>query len=155
METDSRNPHKNKVHRILAHSYTIYFIFLLLGVCLDLIFNLKIFNNYITAPFGILFLIIGTTLVFWAQKTSRNLKKENVTKETFYRGPYRFTRIPTNFGLLFLVLGFGVVVNAFFVVLFAFASFILTKFVFLDQQEKILCEKYGTPYLEYKKSVKF
>jgi protein-S-isoprenylcysteine O-methyltransferase Ste14 len=155
METENQNPHKNKVHKILAHSYSIYFLFFLIGVCLNLIFNFKVFNNSFMAPIGILFLISGTLLIFWAQKTSRNLKKDNVSKETFCHGPYYFTRTPTNFGLFFLVLGFGLIINAFFVTLFAFISFVIAKFTFLNKEEKILALKYGTPYLEYKKMVKF
>lgn len=155
METENKYLHKNKVHKILAHSYSVYLIFLLIGVCLDVFFSFKIFDNSFVAYIGVLFLMLGAVLIFWAQKTSRNFKKNIINKEMFYHGPYRFTRTPTNFGLFFLMLGFGLVVNAFFIVLFAFICFILGKFVFLDKQEKILEEKYGAPYIEYKKLVKF
>lgn len=47
------------------------------------------------------------------------------------------------------------IVNAFFIIVFSFISFLITKFTFLSKEEKILAEKYGAPYLEYKKSVKF
>jgi protein-S-isoprenylcysteine O-methyltransferase Ste14 len=147
--------YKNKVHKILVHSYSVYFFLLLLGICLDIIFSLKIFNDSVAVPVGVLLLMLGTILIFWSQKTSRNLKKEEISKETFSQGPYRFTRTPTNFGLFFLVFGFGVILNAFFVVLTTFISFLIAKFVFLKKQEIILAEKYGVPYLEYKKSVKF
>jgi protein-S-isoprenylcysteine O-methyltransferase Ste14 len=53
------------------------------------------------------------------------------------------------------VLGFGLVINAFFVIVSAFISFVIAKFLFIEKQEKVLAEKYGAPYLEYKKSVKF
>ena len=155
MENSEPNSHKNKVHQILARSYSVHFLFFLMGVCLDLIFNFKVFNSSFMVPFGILFLMFGTFLILWAQKTSRNLQKENISLETFYRGPYRFTRTPTNFGLFFLLLGFGMIINAFFVILTTFISFIIGKFIFLNKQEKILALKYGAPYLEYKKLVKF
>ena len=104
---------------------------------------------------GFIFLIFGTFLVFWAQKTSRHLNIENITKETFCHGPYRYTRSPTHWGLFLLMLGFGMIANAFFIVLFSIISFLITKLVFLKKEEKVLAAKYGTPYLEYKKSVKF
>lgn len=156
METQEQtNPHKNKVHKILAHSYSAYLFFFLVGIWLDLVYGLKVFNNSFVAPVGYAFIILGTLLVFWAQKTSRNLNKENISKETFLKGPYRHTRMPTNFGLFFLTLGCGMIMNALFVIVLAPISFIVAKFVFIKKQERILAEKYGAPYLEYKKSVKF
>lgn len=144
-----------RVHQVLAHSYATHLILFLVGAILDLIFSFKFFYGFWVAPLGIFFLILGTLLIFWAQKTSRNLNKSNISKETFLHGPYRYTRVPTNFGLFFLVLGFGLIINAFFVILSAFVSFLLSKFIFLAKQEEILALKYGDPYLEYKKMVKF
>ncbi|MFA5778036.1 MAG: hypothetical protein WC870_00890 [Candidatus Paceibacterota bacterium] len=156
MENHSKTDiQKQSVHKVLAHSYSVYLILFLTGVFLDLIFNFKIFNIFFIVPMGIFFLAFGTGLIIWAQYTSLNLKVESVTKETFCKGPYCYTRTPTNFGLFFLMLGFGMIINAFFIILFAFISLVITKFIFLNKQEKILEEKYGTPYQEYKKSVKF
>ena len=146
---------KQSVHKILAYSYSMYFILFLVGVVLDLILKIKIFTSPIVVPIGAIFLIFGSILILWAQHTSKNLKVENITKETFCHGPYCYTRTPTNFGLFFLILGFGIIANAFFVILFTLISFIIAKFVFLDKEEKVLAAKYGTPYLEYKKLVKF
>ena len=152
---DKTHLQKQSVHKILAHSYSMYFILFLVGVSLDMFFKLQIFTSPVMAPTGAVLLILGSILILWAQYTSHNLKVENVTKETFCRGPYCYTRTPTNFGLFFLMLGFGMIANAFFVILFTLVSFIIAKFVFLDKEEKVLAAKYGTPYLEYKKSVKF
>ena len=148
-------PRQYRVHKILAHSYSMYLILFLVGVSLDLIFKFKIFTHFIWAYIGITLLIIGTVFVFWAQKTSRNLDIKNLTKEAFNKGPYRHTRGPTHLGLFFLVLGFGIIANAFFVILTTVISFVIGKFFFLEKQENVLAEKYGTPYIEYKKSVKF
>ncbi len=146
---------KHNVHHILAHSYVFYFGAFLVGLVLDFIFPIKILEKNITIYSGIIFLFLATFLIFWAQKTSRNLDKNNLKKETFCKGPYRYTRTPTSWGLFFLILGFGIMVNAFFIILFTVISFIVTKFVFLRKQEEILAQKYGEPYLEYKRSVKF
>jgi len=154
-QSEKENPHKNKVHRILAHSYLFYFISFLFGLLLDFIFPLKIFGNYAISSIGTIFLIFGTFLILWAQKSSLDLKKENINKETFNHGPYRYTRSPTHFGLFLLMLGFGIIADALFVVIFSIISFIVTKFTFIKKEEKILAEKYGAPYLEYKKSVRF
>jgi protein-S-isoprenylcysteine O-methyltransferase Ste14 len=141
-------------HVVLAYSYSVYFVLFLVGVFLDLIFNIKIFNFSLMVPVGIALILLATLLIFWAQRTSRNLEKETLTKESFCKGPYRFTRSPTHWGLFFLMLGFGIIINAIFIIISTFISFILTKFIFLKREETILEKKYGTPYLEYKQSVK-
>ena len=152
---DSENPHKNKVHKTLAQSYVVYFLFFLLGVFLDLVFQVKIFTDSVMVFLGTLLLAFGTFLIFWAQRTSRNLHKDEMSKESFSRGPYRYTRSPTHFGLFVLILGFGIITNAVFVVLGTLLAFLITKFSFLDKHEKILEAKYGEHYKEYKKIVKF
>ncbi|MFA6520094.1 MAG: methyltransferase [Candidatus Paceibacterota bacterium] len=154
METANQTNKKPSVHKILAHSYATYFLFVLVGVSLDLIFSLKFFGTPALVSLGVLFLIAGTFLIVWAQKTSRSLKKEIISKETFIHGPYRYTRSPTHWGLFLLVFGFGVVSNAFFVVLSSVIAFIVTKLIFLNKEEEILSDKYGEPYLDYKKSVR-
>ncbi|MCM2338958.1 MAG: hypothetical protein NDI62_00670 [Burkholderiales bacterium] len=150
-----KNIHKNKVHKVLAHSYLSFFLLFLVGMFLDFIFPLKIFNGSNLMFIGVVLLICGTFLIFWAQRSSLKLQKENMTKDVFYRGPYRYTRSPTHYGLFFLMLGFGFTANALFMVLFSVFSFFITKFVFIKKQEKILEEKYGSPYIEYKKLVRF
>ncbi|KKP85651.1 hypothetical protein A3B84_00500 [Candidatus Nomurabacteria bacterium RIFCSPHIGHO2_02_FULL_35_13] len=152
---EKENPHKNKVHKVLAHSYLFYFILFLFGLLLDFIFPFKIFEDYSMSLIGAVFLIFGTFLVFWAQKSSHRLQKENISREMFCRGPYRYTRSPTHLGLFLLMLGFGIIANALFIIIFSIISFVITKFVFIKKEEKILAEKYGAPYLEYKESVKF
>ncbi len=146
--------HKNKVHWILAHSYTFYFILFLASVFLDFIFRIKIFISPVMVPTGVILLVFASFLILWAQKTSRNLDVKNVSKETFCKGPYCYARSPTHWGLFFLMLGFGIITNAVFVFLFTLISFLITRFTFLDKQEAALAEKYGAPYLEYKRSVK-
>ena len=173
-ETKNKNHHEPRelnVHKVLAHSYTVYFILFLTGVYLDLVFSTrggflsdlwrgsiagKIFTNPIMVSVGVALIIFASILIFWAQKTGRELRKvKEVKTEHFCRGPYCYSRIPTQWGLFFLILGFGIIANAFFVVLFTVISFFIFKFVFLGKHDRILIEKYGTAYLDYKKSVKF
>ena len=154
-QNETQNPHKNKVHKILAHSYLFYFFSFLVGLILDFIFSFKVFSDPIVSWLGIAFLIFGTYLILWSQRCSLKLKKENITKYTFYCGPYRCTRSPTHLGLFMLILGFGLLSNGFFVVLFSIIAFFITKFVFIRKEEEILEMKYGTPYTEYKELTKF
>jgi protein-S-isoprenylcysteine O-methyltransferase Ste14 len=132
-----------------------YLALLLAGISLDLVFKLKIFSNLVTFPVGIALLLFGTFLILWAEHAGHTLDRENISKEAFCRGPYCYTRSPTHWGLFFLMLGFGVIINAFFVVLSTLVSFVIAKFVFQSREEKMLEKKYGIHYLEYKKLVKF
>lgn len=156
MENQATHPHKNKVHHVLVHSYSVYFVLFLVGVFLDLIFDYEIFGDSITVPIGFFFLILATIIILWAQKTGRDLKKvKEIKTEHFCRGPYCYTRIPTQWGLFFLMFGFGVITNSFFVIISTIISFLISKFVFMSKHDRILVEKYGATYLEYKKLVKF
>ena len=151
---DQTNSPKPSIHKLLAHSYVVFLGVFLLGVCLDILFKIKVFNGSSVGPLGYVFLVIGTALVLWAQKSTRSIKKETITRETFSHGPYKYTRNPTHWGLFLLTLGFGMVINAFFVIIFSFITFLLTKAIFISKEEKLLADKYGAPYLEYKNSVR-
>ena len=150
-----KSPHSGVVHRILAHSYSLYFILFLIGFLLDILYPIKIFESNVIKYFGFLLLLFASYLIFWAQKTSRNLNKENLTMDSFRRGPYYFTRSPTHLGIFLLIIGFGMVANTIFVIFFSVVAFFVTKLVFLKEQEMLLEERYGEPYREYKKIVRF
>jgi protein-S-isoprenylcysteine O-methyltransferase Ste14 len=151
--------HKNKhhkVHNFLAYSYFVYLFVLILGVLLDMLLPVKVFHESIMFSAGIVLIIFSSILIVWAQKSSVDLlEKENVSKEHFCRGPYCYTRTPTHYGLFFAVVGFGFIINSFFVILLTVASFLFTKITFVKKQELELEKKFGEAYREYKKIVKF
>ena len=147
---------EHTVHHVLAHSYVLYFLLFLIGVWLDLTFKFKIFSDNIMLPVGLFFLVVSTALIFWAQKTGRDLRKfKEVKTEHFCRGPYCYSRIPTQWGLFFLILGFGIITSSFFIILFTIISFLISKSVFMGRHDRLLIEKYGDAYREYKKLVRF
>jgi protein-S-isoprenylcysteine O-methyltransferase Ste14 len=149
------NTKKQSVHHVLAHSYVVHFTAFLVGVVLDLVFKLKVFNDSVMLYVGFVLMILATGLILWAQRTSSKLDIVNLSKDTFHKGPYKYTRGPTHLGLFLLLLSFGIIANAFFVIFCTIAAFFITRYVFLTKQEKMLIEKYGTHYLEYKDKVKF
>ncbi len=148
-----------KVHRILAHSYFAYLSLFLVGVVLDIFFPIKIFKEKHADPIGFFLLFIGTVLILWAQYSSHKHREHrrdpsNVPAGAFHKGPYKYTRMPTHFGLFAIMFGFGFVINATFIITTTLISFLLTKFIFLNKEEKILSQKYGEKYTQYKKDVK-
>ena len=150
---------KPNVHAILAHSYSFYFLSLIVGVILDFIYPVQVSHTEFWQILGSVLVILGSLLVFWAQNTSRNLKVDEKEHDKavsqFKKGPYRFVRGPTHYGLGFLILGFGLMSNMPFIVLTTVISFFITKMIFLKREENLLAQKYGAPYLEYKKAVRF
>jgi protein-S-isoprenylcysteine O-methyltransferase Ste14 len=154
MSGDQKTSFNDNVHHVLAHSYASYFISFLLGLFFHFLFPLKIYDHSIIEKIGLAVLVIATALIVWAQTTSRHLDHQNISKESFCRGPYCYTRMPTHWGLLFLMLGFALMINSFFVALFTLVFFVFTKVIFINKQEALLIQKYGDSYLEYKKSVK-
>ncbi len=146
--------YKDKVHIILAHSYSVYYVLLLVGVLFDVLFPVKIITFPIVKVIGLVLMVFASGIVYWAQRTSRNMKVEVVTKSTFMHGPYQFTRTPTHWALFFLMLGFGLITNAIFILVATLVSFVISKFFFLRREERLLAKKYGAPYLEYVKTVR-
>jgi protein-S-isoprenylcysteine O-methyltransferase Ste14 len=128
---------------------------LFLGLFFSFIFPIKVFDNLILNFSGFLFLFLFSYLILWAQLSSRKFKKENVTKESFMQGPYRFTRNPTTLGLFFSLISFGIIINSIFVILFSLISFLISVLFFFKKEEQLLEKKYGQAYLEYKNKVKF
>jgi protein-S-isoprenylcysteine O-methyltransferase Ste14 len=145
----------SRVHKVLANAYLTYFLALFLGLILSAIFPARIFTDSCLLNWSAVLLILSTALIFWAQKSTRKFNKENVTKNSFKKGPYKYTMHPTSLGLFLSMFSFGVIINSIFVILFAFVSFLLSRLIFIKKEEDILIKKYGHAYLEYKKDVKF
>jgi len=148
---------KGMVHFILLHSYFIFFFAVILGAFLDPLINKKIFSDSIYQNIGFLMLIVGSILIYWAQKTSSNYKQKinkDDSRSYFEFGPYRYLRSPTHFGLFIVTLGFSLIINSLFGVVLTLVAYIITKLFFLKKEEKLLEIKYGQVYIDYKKKVK-
>ncbi|MEK7572702.1 MAG: hypothetical protein AAB493_02520 [Patescibacteria group bacterium] len=146
---------KGRLHRILSSSYLFYFVLFFIGISFDLMFPTHFFENTYTASLGFVFIVFASFLILWVKSNSKKLKKGILTKEDFMQGPYKYTSIPNHWGIFILMLGFGIMINAVFMIILTIVSFLFTLPVFLKMQENILAEKYGVPYLEYRKTVKF
>jgi protein-S-isoprenylcysteine O-methyltransferase Ste14 len=155
--TEQKNPnlHKNKEHKALAYSYVLFFLFFLAGVFLNTIFPSEIFKSFaLASDIGFTIVVLASLLIFWAQKSNAKLDKEHLSKETFCKGPYRYIKHPTQFGLFMLIFGFSIMINALYLTIFAALYAIIAKITFFKEQDLILEAKYGEPYKEYEKSVK-
>ena len=145
------------VHFILVNSYLVFLFAIVLGVIADTFFKEKIFSDNIYQYVGFSMLFISSIIIYWAQSTSGNYQKRISKKDgrsEFEFGPYRFLRSPTHFGLFIMTLGFSLIINSLFSVVFIIIAYFITKLFFLRKEEKLLENKYGEVYREYKKKVK-
>jgi len=144
------------VHFVLSHSYMIFFGAIILGAIFHTIFNIRIFSGLVFPYIGAVMIVLGSALIYWAQSTSGCVQKEkgdNRTEADFERGPYKYSRNPTHIGLSMMTLGLGLILNSLFTILFLIIASIITKSVFLKEEEKLLEKKYGQAYCDYKKKV--
>ncbi len=145
------------VHLVLSHSYTVFLLAVILGVIFDILIPTSYFGNYIFQYVGVTLIVLGSLLIYWAQKTTNCTKKEELEKgiviRDFARGPYKYSRNPTHIGLTVMALGFGFTINSVFSVAFVIVAFLITKVVFIKKEEAILEKRYGEDYCNYKKKV--
>jgi protein-S-isoprenylcysteine O-methyltransferase Ste14 len=143
------------VHFILSHSYIVFLIAVVLGAVLHIAFPVELFTGRVYPYLGFAMIIAGSGLIYWAQATSSASQKdmEKTGKRNFERGPYKYSRNPTHIGLTVMTLGLAFLLNSFFVAIFLIIASIITKFIFLRQEEDLLAKRYGQEYLDYKKKV--
>lgn len=159
-ETANKEINKNRkgaIHLILVHSYSVFLIAIILGVFFDTLLKEKIFSSNIYQWVGFFMLIFSSLIIFWAQKTSMDYKKninKRENKSHFESGPYQYLRSPTHFGLFIMTLGFGLIINSLFTIVFTIIGYTISKLFFLKKEEILLENKYGQVYSDYKKKVK-
>lgn len=160
LSPEQKNTSGRLVHEFLAHSYFIYLAAVVIGFGADLLWPVQ-FSFPFQQPIGFVAIILGTMLAVWAQYSSgstsgaRNIPTEDIQHHHFRVGPYSFTRTPTQYGLSLMVVGLAVLYGFFFMLVTAVIAFIAGKWFYIPKQEHHLEQKYGAPYLEYKKKVKF
>ena len=164
MDNDNQNLKENEhshatglVHVILSHAYFVFLFAVILGVIFDQMIHFNLFNQPIYQYIGIFMIMIGSIAIYWAQATTRysntEAKKER-DLDFFLRGPYKYTRNPTNLGLTLMSLGLGLLINSLFSIIFIIITHFIAKLVFVKKQENILKERYGSVYEEYHRKVK-
>lgn len=147
------------VHQVLAVSYSVYLISIFIGFLLDLFLKIR-FSSPAFMPIGFACIILGTCLCYWAQRVSgktskvRWEQKDIREHDSFLVGPYKFTRSPTQYGLLLMALGLAFLYSSVIMICTTIIAFLLGKFVFIPMEERHLEESYGQSYDDYKKKVK-
>jgi protein-S-isoprenylcysteine O-methyltransferase Ste14 len=114
-------------------------------------------NSQLTGVIGIILTIIGLGFSTWARlhlgKNWSSMVEVKVGHELIRTGPYRIVRNPMYTGFIIAFVGAVIAVGNLlaFVVLVIFSVSIVIK---IKAEEKILLEKFGEDYLQYKRDVK-
>ncbi len=150
---------ENTISHLSSYSTLVFAFALMISVLLDIVLPMKFLaepgNRYI----GIVVVIFGTFIVFWAENIGRQYshkrKKGEVTHISHIsRGVYSYTRNPKYVGLGILLIGLGIILNSLFVTISAFVSILIIHFFLLHKEEELLESRHGHIYHEYKKKVK-
>lgn len=149
----------NFVHVVLGHSYLFYFLALILGILADVFIRVRLVGDN-HPSLGFIAIVVGTILIYWAQNTSRQAHHRKGSSSVsgymrFMGGPYEFTRSPTHLGLGLMMVGVSFVLQSVSLLVCSIVAFLVTRYIFIWKEEKILAENYGEDYIEYKKHVKF
>jgi len=163
MDNNKHNPNKEDnspvgvIHILLLKSYVIYLLSVVLGVILNSNFHINLFENNIYQYFGFLLIVIGSVFIYWAQNTT-SYPKSDIRKERdtnfFIRGPYKYTRNPTNLGVTLMSLGLGFILNSFLSVILVLIAYLFSKLFFIRKQDIVLEKRYGKIFDDYKKQVR-
>lgn len=135
-----------------------------IGLCVLLQFVSGVFFPWPTSGLNLILPVVGTvitltgfTLAFWAKLTMRGnwgMPAQHTIerqKELVVAGPFRLTRNPIYLGLLAMVVGTGVILQSYFLVLAPLLYLHMRQIVL--KEEFLLGKHFGKEYLTYKSNV--
>lgn len=133
-------------------------IFALIGVGLDVLFNLKHFSSPFFILTGIVLAIIGLGIRVWATyyfyKFHMGVIVLHPQRKLITSGPFRFSRNPLYLGgNVFIFLGTVLILGTPSGVVLMLLQLLLTNFM-IRREEKQLAQTFGEEWLRYKKRVR-
>ncbi|RLI00513.1 hypothetical protein DRO38_06320 [Candidatus Bathyarchaeota archaeon] len=135
---------------------TIAYIMVCVGAVVEY-FVIKRPINFIITFLGFSMYLIGLVGRSWAIKTLgryHSVQIEIRNRHPLIReGPYKYLRHPIYFSIIFEILGIPLVPNSYYACLIALFIYIPLLFIRLRQEEKVMIEKFGDVYLQYKREV--
>jgi protein-S-isoprenylcysteine O-methyltransferase Ste14 len=134
----------------------IQFLGLIIGIIFEYFFPTKMFPPHTSEILGIVLIILGSIIIFSAQKASAAFRARERRGEVrvFHKGAYRWFHNPTSFALALLVIGLGFILNSLMIVLLSAVGYWLSYIVYEEKKQRIMTEKYKDDYTNYKKKIK-
>lgn len=148
---------RGRVNTIMSWGTTAYLLALFIGGFTHFFYPVKIAETSDVSFWGLLIVLVSSTLIFWAVSSARKLRQaidDKVSAETFKTGSYRFSRNPTYLGLTLLLIGFGLLANSLPIIIAAILAIVIVRYTALKEEEQALEDKFGEKYREYQKNVR-
>jgi len=142
----------------LARPPLVYLASIGIGAMLEFIWPLPFLPHALAAPLGILLVVaavilfVGSVGKFRAAGTP--VPGNKATTAIVRSGPYRFSRNPIYLAFSLLQLGIAIWVNGLLLVATLIASVAVMACIVIPREEQYLERRFGTEYLDYKKSVR-
>ncbi len=143
---------------VIALPPVIFGAFLMAGLVLEYLFSWPVMARsaqYIAGAIVIaasFVLMPGALRVFRRAETPLDVRKP--TSAIITNGPYRISRNPIYVSMLLLYLGIGIMIDGVWILLLAAPLVLVIQYGVILREEVYLEDKFGEPYLTYKKSVR-
>ncbi|MFH0989959.1 MAG: isoprenylcysteine carboxylmethyltransferase family protein [bacterium] len=106
------------------------------------------------ACIGLSGLVVNVITIGYFNRSGQNTLPWEPTPSLILKGPYRFSRNPMYLSVLIMQVGFGVMINVLWIILFSIPAMIVVHFLAVLLEENYLTERFGEEYLRYTRRVR-
>ncbi len=143
---------------VIAIPPLIYLAFLAVGLLLDYLFPVPVLPNSIQYAVGfgisIASALIMPFVLLRFKNANTNFDPRKPTTRIVTTGPYRYSRNPSYVSLTMLYLGIAIAADSVWVLAGLIPTLVVMHYGVILREEQYLAEKFGEPYLQYKRSVR-
>ena len=143
---------------VIAIPPLIYLAFLAVGLLLDYLFPVPVLPNSIQYAVGFGIMIAPMLVMPFVLLEFRNAETQfdprKPTTAIITTGPYRFSRNPSYVSLTMLYLGIAIAADSVWVLAGLIPTLVVMYYGVILREEQYLEDKFGEPYLQYKRSVR-
>jgi protein-S-isoprenylcysteine O-methyltransferase Ste14 len=151
-------PLEKNIHLFGGYEVLVHMIALSVGIFFDVVASFPRLPLFYASALGFCFLIGGSLLLFYTLRTLRTMQAKikndhSVDALFFQSGPYRYFPHPTHVGLTFLIIGFALFSQGYFIIFSTIlAAIIVEIFIFPKMERQIVCV-HGVCYEQYRRQV--
>ncbi|MEK7662240.1 MAG: isoprenylcysteine carboxylmethyltransferase family protein [Patescibacteria group bacterium] len=156
MEKNTENKGESIVG-ITMYPPLFYLFIFLLSVLADYYYPITIPAKNYSEYLGLVVIFFATGIIIWAQHSIGRFvarERSGAGARDFEVGAYKYSRHPTYAGLFLLMLGFALLSSSVVMIFGAVVSFVVVNFTVVKKEERLLLNKYGNEYNNYKSRVR-
>jgi protein-S-isoprenylcysteine O-methyltransferase Ste14 len=152
-------PEKLKYQRMATQGPLIFLAFLILGFVVKTFFDLPLLHKEIVMPLGIVLLITGTILLYFAERARLHKQTEiktglRHTLNQMMYGVYRFSRHPGYLAILMMFFGIAGIANSLIMFALGILACVLFTWVIIPREEKLVLGLSEGEYQKYRATVR-